>query len=300
MVLFPNQLRFRDILIKAGSESEDHCCYLPFSPASGGVRGARLKTMMLLWKVWRLLEGCNRVDLFFLSPKLDWPTVYAAAVICRLKGVPPILHDFSFHDETAVRRRRLLQSLCATSGDSAGGGSGVCTDDFVASALRSFGQNRGYYRRARKDRAVPHVIIVSDGENGRMMALAKRAFGLVKQKYPRTEFILAAVTEGGISPDDAADGAISRRVVAGEDDLASLFGESDIAVFLSSGGINELFVARARAAGFPVIANGFGFAVDSGSSVRPVVIPRDSYSALAEAIIRLVDDDVYYRSFVTA
>ena len=297
LVLFPDQLRYREILVKAVPQSDDECCYLPFFSALGGGRGARRKTVKFLWKLWCMLEGCRRVELLFLSPTLDWLTIYAAAVICRLKGIPPILHDFSFHDGIAIRRRRLLKSICVTSGEPAGGGAVTGVDTVIASALPSFGRSRELYRRARKERAIPHVLVISNGENERMTALARRAFGLVKQKYPRTEFVLAAVTDDGTSVDGA--GAIKRRVIESELDLASLYEESDIATFLSPGGINELFAARARAAGFPIIVNGFGFAGDGASSTRPVVIPRDSYSALAEAIIRLVDDDAYYRSFAS-
>jgi hypothetical protein len=296
LVLYPGRLRYHEILAGAGSDSGNGCYYLPYFPATGAAGMTGWKAVQFVWKLWRLLDGCNRVDLFFMSPTLDWPAVYTAGVLGRLKGVPSVLRDFSFYDDAAGRRRRLLQSLCLSSDDSGCGGA----KPVIASTPRPLAFDQAFYRQARKNKAVPHVIVVGNSENERMTALARRASEMVKQKYPRTEFVTAAMMEGGISVAGPADGAISRRIIAGEDDMRALYAESDTVALLSPGGINGLFVARARAAGFPIIVNGFGLADPSPSSSRPIVIPRDSYSALAEAVIRLVDDDAYYRSFASA
>ena len=84
---------------------------------------------------------------------------------------------------------------------------------------------------------------------------------------------------------------------AGVDSEASLqeeFGQGDILMLLSPGGLNRLFAVRARSAGYPIITNGIK---SHAPGQKVLVAARDSYSELAEAIIGLVDDDTYYQSF---
>lgn len=297
LVLYPRRLRYREILTDTGSG--DHCRYLPFSPAMGITGRNGWRTVQFLRTLWRQLDRCDRLEIFFLSPRLDWPAVFTSAVISRLKGVPSVLHDLSFRDCAADHRLKMLRSLCLSSGEAGDVGDGDGADGVVAGMEWLSAPDGESYRRMRKDKAVPHVIVVGNEGNERMTALARRAFDLVKQKYPRTEFFMATVTENGVMVDGEIGGGLSRRVIAGEQEMKSLFAESDVVAFLSPGGINGLFAARAQAVGFPIIVNGFDLVGSSLSPARPVVIPRDSYSALAEAVIRLVDDDVYYRSFAS-
>jgi len=132
-----------------------------------------------------------------------------------------------------------------------------------------------------------------------MRALARRAHELVKQKYPRTVFTMISITDGSTRSGSPKEDSLAHRLVTGEADLLSVFAEGDMVMLLSPGGINDLIAVRARTAGFPIIVNGFGFVDPIPTPVRAVVVPRDSYSALAEAVIRLVDDDGYYLSFAS-
>lgn len=288
LVLYPDRLRYREFLSMAGGAAGSENRYLPYSAAGGGDLSLNTiwKTSIFLRNVWRWLDRCGRIELFFLSPKLDWTAVSAAAAVARLKGVPAVLHDFSFLDDPAGYRRRLLRSLCLAPEPASRTG----RPPIIAAEP---------YQRARKVRAVPHVIVVADSENERMRALARRAYELVKQKYPRTIFTMIGITDGGGSAGSPKEDSLTHRLIAGEADLLSVFADGDMVLLLSPGGINDLIAVRARTAGFPIIVNGFGFVDPNSSPARAVVVPRDSYSALAEAVIRLVDDDGYYRSFAS-
>ena len=289
LVLFPARLQYREFLSMAGGAAGSGNRYLPYSAAGGGGLALNTvwKTSIFLRNVWQWLDRCGRIELFFLSPKLDWTAVSAAAAVARLKGVSVVLHDFSFLDDSAGYRRRLLRSLCLAPEPAVRTGRPPV---IVAEP----------YRRARKVRAVPHVIVVADGENGRMRALARRAYELVKQKYPRTVFTMISITDGGRSIGSPKEDSLAHRLITGEADLLSVFADGDMVMLLSPGGFNDLIAVRARTARFPIIVNGFGFVDPTSSPARGVVVPRDSYSSLAEAVIRLVDDDGYYRSFASA
>lgn len=287
LVLYPARLRYRQFLSAAGMAGEPGCRYVPYAAIAGRSVKTGWKSAAFLRDVWRLLDRCRRVELFFLSPSLDWSAAYAAAAVARLKGVPTVLHDFSFLDDDAGYRRRLLQSLCLSPG---------AADSSASQAI----VDREPYRQARKTGAVPHVIVVADGENQRVKALARRAHELVKQKYPRTEFTVLAFTDDGTKAGRSVAGTLVHRTIVAEADLQAAFVDGDTVMLLSRGGLNDLIAFRARLAGFPIIVNGFGFAEPSSSPAQVIVVPRDSYSALAEAVIRLVDDDAYYRGFAAS
>jgi hypothetical protein len=279
LVLFPARLMYREFLSAVGLNPQPGCRYLPYLAAVGGSIGNRWKTAAWLRNLWQVLDQCRRVELFFLSPRLDWTAAYAATAVVRLK-------DFSVLDDPAGYRRRLLRSLCL----SPGAAGQPLIHPLIAPEP---------YRQARKPRAVPHVIVVADFENERSGALARRAYELVKQKYPRTQFIMISITDGVRPTEHLKADQPTHRLINGERDWQSVFIDGDSVMLLSPGGINELVSLRARAAGFPIIVNGFGFAGSSSSPSNTIVVPRDSYSALAEAVIRLVDDDGYYRSFAS-
>ena len=138
--------------------------------------------------------------------------------------------------------------------------------------------------------------------DNKIMTLVGRTHDLIKQKYPRTEFILASMTAVGSDFFPACPDSIKAWVLYSEDDLRKIYAESDMLMLLSPGGLDRLFGCRALLAGFPIIANGFDIlgGTDSEPVAGSVITPRDSYSALADAAIRAVDDEAYYQSFVAS
>ena len=155
--------------------------------------------------------------------------------------------------------------------------------------------DRSAYGALKKKQAVPRVIAYGDFEDGRIVSLVYRVHELVKRKYPRTEFFLTSFSAGQSL--DPADMSLRVSSPQTEKELWGLFSEADVVMLLSPGGVNRMFLARALAAGYPVIANGLDYSAADPGGRRIVTIPRDSYSSLADAVISLVDDDAYYRSF---
>ncbi len=89
--------------------------------------------------------------------------------------------------------------------------------------------------------------------------------------------------------------SMTSTFVESEAFLRELFAEADTLILFSPGGLNRLFGQRAVAAGFPIITNGFDF--PCGDHADPVVATRGSYSSLADAVTRMVDDESYYCGF---
>jgi glycosyltransferase involved in cell wall biosynthesis len=149
------------------------------------------------------------------------------------------------------------------------------------------------YQSFRKERAVPNVVVYGDAEEKKTAFLIQRLSETVRRKFPRGQFRLISFLDGAEAVRD--DGQLSLTVVASEAELQESFREADILLLLSPGGLCRHLVRRACAARFPIITNGFDY--DAGENYRNAVIRviRDSYSALADAIIRLADDDLHYR-----
>jgi hypothetical protein len=155
---------------------------------------------------------------------------------------------------------------------------------------------KDYFHVTAKTSAVPVVIVCGDFGSHRIVSLARRAHDLVKQKYPRTEFYLLSPVIGDEADPVYLEEEQSFRVITpmSHNDLRSLYEQADTLVLLSSGGLNRDWLVRAFAAGYPVVSNGPLLGKDDS---RIIAVPRDSYSGLAEAVIRLVDDADHYRSF---
>lgn len=120
---------------------------------------------------------------------------------------------------------------------------------------------------------------------------------MVKRKYPRTEFFLVSLTDFDRRSVEETDGSINFYSPRSEEEIQGLFSAADGVMLLSPGGVNRLFVSRARAAGYPVIVNGLDYSETDNDKDRYIAASRGSYSELAEAVISLVDDETYYRDF---
>ena len=254
----------------------------------------------LYWpvKVWLAPRAGLSWEIFVISGRRDSLWALTVAVVARLRGVPLIIHDYRFFLKPQRFLSRWLESV---------GQSNLLKD--TSDALEPNGRERNdaetaafsplvSYQNFRKKRAVPRVIVYGDFEDAVLWSEIKRAHDLVKQKYPRTEFLIPLLTEFDDRLHRTADDPIMTRVIESESDLLLLFEQADVLVLLSRGGFNDVFRRRAAAAGYPVIVNGFEYHSSDSVPTGSVTISRNSPVAMADAIIRLVDDDTYYRSFV--
>jgi hypothetical protein len=249
-----------------------------------------------LGELLKLVALCRRLELYFFSTQSDLIYVFSAAVIARLKGVAIVLHDYRFHSGRGKHLTKTLYSLSRQV--EIGDISAVVNSDRIPAdyRFRCDVTDPAPYRNFRKSRAIPRVLVYGDFERPRIHYLVNHTHKLVKQKYPRTEFILILPTstgDRGINIEDSAS-SVSLVPPGSENELRRQFEDCDTIMLLSPGGLNRLFAIRARYAGYPVITNGFE-CPHAGPDV--LTVPRDSYSSLAEAVIRLVDDETYYRGF---
>lgn len=249
-------------------------------------------TLAFAKRLFSDLRYAGTVDLYQTSHRSDWPAVLFIALACRLSGAPLRLHDYCFSSPALSRRRALLNSLCPNRvvgderliDDTEATGAVSCRIDLTDLAP---------YRLFRKERAVPHVIVYGDTEDRKSSFLINHVVEAVRRKYPRGRFTFVSFTDEFSLIGN--NGQWSVAVVSSETELQNIYREGDVLLLLTPGGLSRHLVRRAVTAGYPLITNGFDY-VSGGDNLRSAVrVIRDSYSALAEAIIRLTDDDEYYR-----
>jgi hypothetical protein len=227
-----------------------------------------------------------------VSPADIFPA-FCAVVAARLAGSRIVLNDYLFCDngpKPLLTKLRLLADRISTPDP-------LCFPESIRLAvpvdrkLSTF--DKGRYAEFRKDRAVPRIIAYGDFDDGQTLSLAIRALELIKQKYPRAEFYLPLFADIAVpSLSGSNRHALNIVRIGSENDLQNLFAETDILTCLSVGGFNSVLESRASAAGIPAIR--FGAKTTDSAAIT---VPPGSYSALADAVIKLTDDDTYYRSY---
>ena len=285
LLVFSDHLRHTSLLGEHPGRPAKAHYYLTFHAAELSGPGGWIPLARFAGRILRILSACRTADLYLLSRRQDRLPLLAAAVACRMRGVSIIFHDWSFGDESGSLR--LLHSVCQP----------AAMDRAPADVAMEAGpEQRSRYNRLKKNRAVPRVIVCGDFEDRHVVSLARRVHDLVKQKYPRTEFILASPLDRR-QTGESADESFSWVAPTDEDDLLAVYTPADILMLLSPGRISRLYADRGYAAGYPIIINGFAYGRPDDGRPAPIIVPRDSYGALAEAVIKLVDDEDYYRSF---
>ncbi|MCP4567081.1 MAG: hypothetical protein GY841_05835 [FCB group bacterium] len=291
LVVYPENLKYSAILRK--NISRQSRFFIEFSNGDG--RWLQIFRLMpvFLWRLLKILPSCNNIELYMLSTRIDGPFILVAAALARLVGRSVLLHDYRFKAGRSGRTEERLRSICSQViyGDI----SALEEKDKIEPGVsfRIDFIDRLFYRRLKKERAVPKVMVYGDFSDEKTLTLVRRTHDLVKQKYPRTELILISPLETDVLVSD--ENSLRITCPESEKDFQTLFAASDILLLMSPGGVNRLFGFRAALAGYPVITNGFDYPVNSGGD--PVIASRDSYSSLAVAITRMVDDEDYYRGF---
>jgi hypothetical protein len=262
-----------------------------------GVWGTMTGVCSMLVRLVRLAPVSEGIELYLFSSRRDRWFVLAAAITGRILGTPVTLHDYAFRPGDEDRIQDASYQLCSRL--ELGDATATIPDGIPISCVtyRLDAPNRERYAALQKSRSVPRVLVYGDFEQQRNWALAERAHDMIKQKYPRTEFILTSLTSTatGSGRHGEAEHSLTRRDCRSEDDLFSVFEQADIVLLLSSGGLNRCFACRAAAAGYPLICNGFAYPSGECPAANVITVDRDSYSGLADAIVRLVDDETYYR-----
>lgn len=297
MIVYPATIGFRDLIRMPGDEKSFRNYYIAFD-ASGMSMGRRLRGgMEFLGRLLRVAPVCHEMHLYCFDRSSDADGVMMAAIFARLIGLPVVFHDYGFlcngKDGHADAWPALFRHVEY--------GDGTAGRDYAAAA-----PNRSYrydpvdiscYRKFAKDTAVPRVIVYGDFGRPGIISLAARCHDMVKQKYPRTEFYLVSLAESDSGGYDELGESANFYSPRNDMEMQGLFAEADCVMLLSPGGVNRMFISRARAAGFPVVVNGLEYSdLDRGGG-RYLAAARGSYSGLAGAVISLVDDEDHYRSF---
>jgi hypothetical protein len=298
LIIAPTGLTYRRLLNGNDSSAPTNTYLLEYDNQDNSAYGSISGFIRYLIGLARLLPVCARVDFFLLSEARIKKSVMTAMIMARLLGISIHFHDYRFRTERGEKLARTIYPLCdrLELGDPAAVPEGAAIPSSIS--FRQEDDDFEAYRELAKVRAVPKVVVYGDFESRRIISLVRRAHEAIKQKYPRTEFVLATMTKlpEGCIDQDTFDGSVAMMAIDSEAGFRACLTEADTLMLLSPGGLNQCLMARARAAGYPVIVNGFDY-----PDMRPSVIrvDRGSYSGLADAVIRLVDDDEYYRGFAS-
>jgi len=296
LVVYPANLIYRELLPACGDGQFSDTYFLKYASGLGSQPLDRVGYLRFIFSLLKILPLCLQVDLHLIAVRGGALYVMTAVIAARLFGIAISLHDYRFKSGREGKLSSLIYPLCRRleMGDiSAVSGGMNFRPDLV---FRNDLIDPARYLKYAKDRAIPRVILYGDFEEPKTISLAKRTHELVKQKYPRAEFIMASFTSStkNLNLPVNSDQSLYTAAIENDGSLERLFEKADSVMLLSPGGLNRSFRMRARAAGYPVIINGFECA---GSDSDVISVTRDSYSRLADAVIGLVDDDDYYRSF---
>ncbi|MEZ5360162.1 MAG: hypothetical protein R3F48_15200 [Candidatus Zixiibacteriota bacterium] len=292
LIVYPQELTLADITAPyLVSNNEEH-----FSLAYS------IRPLALPGRIWRYLRfalSCLRysfvtnADVFVYSGGCGRVYGLMATILIRLFGGRVTIHDYRFHDEVFQRSR--LRSLGRQIEF------GVLPEHIPADSkhkrisCRSEIIPDALYDIPAKSQAAPKVFVYGDFARNRVVSLARRVHDLVKQKYPRTEFVLVGLFPEELTAIGHATGIYSIRAEspASETELAKVISDSDIGLFLSPGGLTRFYSLRAMRAHIPLFTNGFSLENYDKDS-REYVATRDSYSDIAAKIVALVDDPELY------
>jgi hypothetical protein len=293
--VYPVLLTDKDILCQRGRKAKFEEYYFPVDINGPHPFGNLRSLLTFLSNLHQLLAVIRTVDIYFFDIRRDIYWALAAVILARFLGKFIILHDYSFRRIQTNLMERILHSAV----DEYEVLDEIEFADYrylnAPLSFRIFNINRKLYTSCRKSKAVPRVLVYGDLGRASVRSLALKSFNLVKAKYPRTEFTfinpLETESPAGI------DHPVIQLTFSNESQLSSIFEEHDILLLLTQGGVNRYFASRAARAGYPIITNGFNISVtgDTKRSYSPAI--RDSYSSIADEIIRLVEDEDYYRSF---
>jgi len=297
MIVYPATVGFRDLIRMPGDEKSFRDYYIAFD-SSGKSPGRRWRRGLgLIGRLLRVAPVCHEMHVYCFDRTSDTGGVMTAAVFARLIGLPVVFHDYGFRrngkDGHADTRPALFRHV------EYGDGTAHLLQD-GNSANRSYRYDPidiSCYRKFVKEAAVPRVIVYGDFGRPGMVSLAARTHELVKRKYPRTEFFLVSLADFESEIIEELGDSANFYSPRNETEMQGLFAEADCVMLLSPGGVNRMFISRARAAGFPVVVNGLDYPDNDQSGKSYISADRGSYSGLAEAVISLVDDDTYFRNF---
>lgn len=297
-VVYPDYLSYTEIISDRYSNDVTRIDYFRFDCRPGGNWGSLMSVLSLLYRLFWFARQIGSIEMYSFSSKLDFPFLFITAAVSRLFGFRITFHDYCFNHNGRSRKTKWLYCLSdmVIIGDETRQ-IGKYTPSTIFAHLYEF-KTLAEYEKSHDESIAPRVMIYGNFELKKNFSIAKRAFEIVKQKYPRTEFDLicpAFLDEDQLS---ALENNIAITIVQPQDEnqLSKLYANSDILVVLSSGGMNSHFIKRANVSGYPVILNETISPKSSGSH-RNIFISRDSYSSLAGEIISLADDPDYYRSF---
>ncbi len=297
MIVYPATIGFRELIRVPDDEASYRNYYIPFD-ASGSSIGRRLRGGMgLFGRLLRVAPVCHEMHLYCLDRTLDASCVIIAAVFARLIGLPVTFHDYGFR-RTGKNGRADARPTLFRRVEYGDGTACRNHDDWVVNlSFRYDPVDISCYRKFAKETAVPRVIVYGDFGRPGTISLAVRTHDMIKQKYPRTEFFLVSLADFDPGIIDEISRSANFYFPRDEVEMQGLFAEADSVMLLSPGGVNRMFLSRARAAGFPVIVNGLDYPeIDPGGSPC-LSVAQGSYGGLAEAVISLIDDEVLYRSF---
>lgn len=292
LIVYPERLCQTDLMKSNRHNRGGRSVFIDY----GGGRESGIQFVRFACHLALFLRGCLSIEFYMLSVASDGKYALVTAVMGKLLGIPVTIYDFGFRSGFEQKMRRRINSVARNriGGDVTLLGEHERMPDNIS--FRREEPDGNAYQRFQKNRGVPQVIVYGDFNNSQVVALARRAHDIIKQKYPRTEFMLTSFDSEQVDNQGHNwGGSFYLCQPNSEGATMKLFEQADMVLLLSAGGLNRYFVTRAKAARFPVITNGISYINDSDRPDGMVTVVRDSYSSLAAEIVKLVDDEEYYR-----
>ncbi|MEE9442861.1 MAG: hypothetical protein V3V99_09370 [candidate division Zixibacteria bacterium] len=297
-IVYPDYLFYAAFISVRGENYGNNTDHYRFECRSGWFWRKLISLSSHLYRIIRLARQSDTIETYSFSSKLDFPFLFVTAMMCRLFGVKIIHHDFCFNQNNESGKTQWL--YCLSDLVMIGDETRRVKSYLSSTAFAHFCEfkNLAEYRKTQNESIAPRVMIYGDFELKKNISIVNGAFEIVKQKYPRTEFILICPTFYGEDRMAVIENKPAIDIARPEDEnhLRDIYAEADILAVLSSGGLNRYFIKRAYAAGCPVILNDINYS-NTFDNRKCITISRDSYSSLASEIIKLVDDKDYYGTF---
>ncbi len=298
LVVYPRELALSDVLRERYPEKRSDQYFISY-PVYNDNPFYRVFSYFLF--IISLLRFSFVREIAVLICRSGQSRVYTLLALAfgRIYGKKIMLHDYRFEHLTEGEKKSNLHSLSRRIEF----GTGISSipkslEDNIVSCRHEV-IDESAFRGNIKKQAVPTVIVSGDFQKNRVVSLVFRTHELVKQKYPRTQFILVDMFPESMSAYVHYKNTHSFRFVSPQSfaELDEIYSGADMQVIATSRGLSQLFTRRAQASHYPIITNGFtlpGYLLPE----EQYVASRDSYSELASRILTFVDCPEAYQGYM--
>ncbi len=300
VILYPFSLTCSDVLDACHVRPGAFRMAIGYDDTDTSLPGKTIAAFSMLRKLVPRLTRSRRLAIVLTSYSSINPIIAAAIAAARLMGVNVDLYDHCYRTRRDINPLELIDgSVTRIFSNSQVFDTTFPDTSTVISAGLCDCSDIDHYAGYKKAECVPRLIVAGDWQDRMLVSLLRRSHEQVKSKYPRCEWYLLSTSrlESTIRTD--VSHAIETIYLHVQHDLDDIFSRGDSLLLLSDGGFNRQLLRRARIAGFPVLLNGFSLERDDCCAGQTLTVTRNSYGAIAEALLRLVEHPEQYQRFAS-